>query len=180
MDAVEFDSSDPVASFAAVWRKIVTEPRVFFEALPPAGRLEPALVFALVCLVIGGFEVLLFGGGLRGMLLLVLLGAMRLAVGSAIVVLVARNLYDGQGGYEATLRVIGYSSAPAVAIGIPVVGHFAALYGAYLTILGVARAQGFDTVRSTLTILATIVTGFMIAHAIGVAPLFDRFNPLLR
>lgn len=179
MEARDFETSQPVAGFAAVWRAVVSDPRTFYAGLSPSGGFEGPLVFAAGCLAIGGFEVLLFGGGLRGMVLLVLLGLVRLTVGSAILVLVARKLYGGRGDYEATFRAVGYSSAAAVAIGVPFFRYFAALYGAYLTVLGVARAQGFDEVRATLTVAGAVLAGFLTARAVGASALFEAFDPLL-
>jgi hypothetical protein len=175
----EFDLKDPVASFGTVWKRVVLEPRAFFESLPPAG-LQPPLAFAAICLGIGAVEFLIFGGGIHGFIGLVAIGLLRLFVGTAIVALVAQQLFEGRGDYEATFRAVAYSMAVVVGIGIPVVKYFAALYGAYLVIVGVAKAQSFDTVRAVLTLLASAFAGLVIVYALGLGHWVGRVNPLFR
>jgi hypothetical protein len=180
LSSAEFDPKDPVNSFACVWQRVMLEPRAFFEGLPATGGLQPPLAFAAICLAIGAFGFMIFGGGLGGFLALLLIGLARLFVGSAIVALIAQQLFDGRGDYEATFRVLAYSIAPVVVIGIPVVKYFAALYAAYLIILGVAKAHSFDTVRAVLTLLATAAVALVLVYALGLGRWVHRVNPLLR
>ena len=109
-----------------------------------------------------------------------LLGLARLFIGSAIFTLVAQSLFDGKGDYEATFRAIGYSTAVAVAIGIPVIKYFAALYGLYLIIIGLARMHGFDTVRALSTTLLSLAVACVIVYAVGLGGCVASVNPLLR
>lgn len=176
----EFDTQDPTGSFFATWRKVVLEPRSFFEALPAAGGLQPSLVFALVCLAFGAFGFLIFGGGIKGFAGMLLIGVLRVFVGSAIVTLIAQQLFDGKGDYEATFRVLSYSTAVAVFVGIPVLKYFAALYGGYLVILGLARAHCFDTVRALLTAVLAVTVGCVVLHALHLGGPMHRINPLMR
>ena len=88
--AAEFDAKDPIGSFAGTWQKVIFEPREFFDALPPAGGLQPPLFFALICLGIAAFEFLIFGGGIKGFFALMIVGTARLFVGAAIVAVVLR------------------------------------------------------------------------------------------
>jgi hypothetical protein len=178
--AAEFDPKDPLASFGATWKKVMLEPRLFFDTLPPAGGLQPPLAFAAICLTIGGIEFMLFGGGIRGLIGLFAIGVLRLFVGTAIVALVAQQLFEGRGDYEATFRAIAYSMAVVALIGLPIVKYFAALYGAYLALVGIARAQSFDTVRALLTMLASAFAGMLTVYGLGLWPWMCRVNPLLR
>jgi hypothetical protein len=178
--AEEFNPRDPVGSFTSTWQRIVLDPRSFFERLPTAGGLEPALAFAAICLAIGALGFLLFGGGIRGLLAVLLIGLLRLFVGAAITTWVAQHLFEGQGDYEATFRVLCYSAAPAVAVGLPVIKFFAGLYAAYLVILGLSRAHSFDTVRAFLTGVVSAVVGFVIVHALHLGGIVHCANPLLR
>ena len=176
----EFDSKNPVASFGSTWQRVMLEPRAFFESLPPAGGLQAPLVFAAICLAIGAVEFMIFGGGIRGLFGVFAIGLLRLFVGTAIVALVAQQLFEGRGDYEATFRAVAYSMASVVGIGIPVVKYFAALYGAYLVIVGLAKAQSFDTVRALLTLLASAFAGLLIVYALGLGHWVCRVNPLFR
>jgi hypothetical protein len=147
--------------------------------LPVAGGLQAPLVFAVLCLAIGGFGYMIFGGGVRGWIGILLIGLMRLVIGAAIVTLIAQQLFEGRGDYEATFRVLGYSTAVAVFIGIPFVKYFAALYGAYLVIVGLAKAHAFDMARAMLTAVASVATGFVILYALHLGSWMYRVNPLL-
>jgi hypothetical protein len=178
--AEEFDPQDPIGSFAGTWQRVIREPRAFFDALPVAGGLRAPLVFAAICLGIGSFGFMIFGGGIRGFVGLMVIGLIRLFVGSAIVALIAQQLFEGRGDYEATFAALSYSTAVAVFVGIPVVKYFAALYGAYLVILGLAKVHAFDTVRALLTAVASVATGLVIMHALHLGACFHRVNPLLR
>ena len=177
---LEFDPQDPVTSYPATWQRAVLEPRSFFEGLPTSGGLQPALLFTAISLTIGGLGFLLFGGGVKGLLGLVILGLVRLFVGSAIVAFIAQQIFEGKGDYEATFRALGYSSAIVVFIGIPVIKYFAAIYGAYLAIIAIGRAHTFDNTRAFLTLLATGVVGLVIVYALGLWGLTQRVNPLFR
>jgi len=176
----EFDPQDPAGSFADTWQRVIVDPRAFFEALPASGGLQPPLLFTGICLTIGGLGFLVFGGGVKGLVGLVILGIVRLFIGTAIVAFIAQRIFDGRGDYEATFRAVGYTSAAAVFIGIPVIKYFAAIYGVYLAIIGLSRAQGFDNTKAFLTLVATAAVGFVIVHALGLWGVAHRVNPLFR
>ena len=180
MAGEEFNPNDPVASFTNTWQRVVLDPRGFFDELPPAGGLQAPFLFAMICFGIGGVSFLIFGGGIKGLLALMVLGAFRLFVGSAIVALIAQHLFDGRGDYESTFRALSYSAAPVVVLGIPLVKYVAALYGTYVAIVGIAKAHAFDNTRAVLTFVATAIVGIVIVHAFGLWGLAYRFNPLLR
>ena len=145
--SAEFDPKDPLASFVATWRRVLLEPRAFFEGLP-AGGLEPPLLFALICLAIGGFGFMIFGGRHQGI--------SGLAADRHPAPLRRRGdrfagSHSSSSTGTATTRrrfVARYSTAVAVVIGIPVIKYFAALYGIYLVILGLpARTPSIPCAR---------------------------------
>lgn len=179
MAAEEFNPQDPVTSFPEVWKRVVIEPRAFFAALPAAGGLQPPLAFAAVCFAIGGVEILVFGGGLKGLVGFVLVALVRLFFGAAVFVLIAQSLFEGRGDYEATFRALAYASAMAALIGIPLIKYFAALYGIYLAILGLEKAHAFDSVRAILCLAATVFTLLVAVHALGLGGMVHRHSPLL-
>src|SRR5262249_43169432 len=122
----------------------------------------------------------IFLGGLKGFFFVLVTGLVRLFVGSAIMALLAQQLFDGRGDYEATFRVLAYSTAPLVLIGVPVGKYFAALYAAYMMIIGVCKAHSFGGVRSVLTVLASVLVAGVLAYALGLGHLAHRANPLFR
>ncbi len=143
MDPAEFDRHDFVYSFGQVWKKIMTDPQGFFLAMPLTGGLANPLVFATLCLLIAGLGFLVSGSKLGLAVMLVGLGIVRLFIGAAFLLLVARKLFEGRGDFEATFRACAYAAAPVVLLWVPVVRYLAVLYSAYLLIIGLQRAQGF-------------------------------------
>lgn len=174
----ELDLDDPLSSYVDVWKRVVLEPRAFFDALPHEGGLLRPLAFAVITLFVGGIGVVLTGGGLGGFFFLLIAGPVRLFFVAALVAVVARGLFEGRGDYEATFRALAYSSAIFVFVGFPVVKFFAALYGIALAILGIAAAHSFDTVRATLTLVAGMIAAAVFAWALGFLGWAMRTNPL--
>jgi hypothetical protein len=167
MDPAEFDRRDFIYSFGQVWKKIVTDPQGFFLAMPLTGGLGNPLGFAVLCLLIAGVGFLASDGGLRLAVTLVLWGVVRLFLGAALLLLVARQLFEGRGDFEATFRACAYAAAPVVLLWVPVVKYLAVLYSAYLLIVGLQRAQGFDSVKAVLTVLLVIVAGVVLSFPFG-------------
>lgn len=145
--APEFTLSDPVNSFLAAVRAIVTTPVGFFGGIARRGDFVNPLVFALVCfevfVIVGGVVGLIgalvspergFFGALGSFLALVILmpviAAMVLFASAGIYHLVAYLIIKpSTSGFEATFRVLAYSSivllpmaAVALVAWIPVVG----------------------------------------------------------
>lgn len=175
----DFRPEDPINTYPETLKAALGKPKDFFDRLPVDGGLQAPLGFAALNFLIGGLGILLFGGGVKGMLGFVLWGLIGLALGAALVLLVARELFGGTGDYEATFRGIAYATAPALLIGVPVIQFFAALYLAYLTILGIARAQGTDNATAVLTLLVAKIAGVAIAYGLGLWSLALRVNPLV-
>ncbi|MGH7804962.1 MAG: YIP1 family protein [Candidatus Binatia bacterium] len=174
------DFRDPIGSFVPTWRRILLDPRAFYESLPLQGGLQAPATFAAICLAIGGVEFLVFGGGLKGALGFVVLGLVRLFLGAAIVTLVAENLFEGKGDYEATFRVLAYSTAIAAFLGLPILKFLAAIYGAFLVVVGLEAAHRFDAPRAVLTLIATAAVGAALIYAFGLWDLAQRVNPLFQ
>lgn len=177
--ADEFDAGDPLTSFGPTWTRILVDPRGFFETLPLEGGLRTPAIFAAICLAIGAFF-FLFAAGLKGALGFFILGLLRLFVGAAILALIAERVFDGRGDYEATFRVLAYTSAITVFVAIPVIKVFAAIYGAYLVAIGLEKAQRFDSPRAVLTMIVTMAVSVAMISALGLWPLARAVNPLLR
>jgi hypothetical protein len=152
----ELQTDNFLESFPGVLRRVVTEPRRFFEEMPVTGGLQNPTVFLLACLVICGIGFLIVGP--RGLALwIIVLGLIRTFVGAFVLMLVARHVFHGTGDYEATYRAVAYGSAPVVLAWIPFVRPLVALYALFLVIVGLERAQGFDATKAVLTILLSIL-----------------------
>lgn len=176
----DFRPEDPLNSYPETLKAALGGPKTFFGRLPVAGGLQAPLGFAAANLLIGGLGILLFGGGVKGMLGFFLWALIvGLAVGAALVLLVARELFGGTGDYEATFRGLAYATPPALLIGVPVLQFLAALYWAYLAILGIARAQETDLPHAVLTLLVAKIAGAAVVYGLGLWGLALRVNPLV-
>lgn len=162
----EFRTEQFADSFVGVWKRVMTDPRGFFQDMPTRGGVQPPLLFLVGCLIISGLGFLIFGP--RGFaLMLVLEGAIRSFVYAAVFAVVARQLFGGSGDYEATYRVVGYGSAPAALLWIPLVGRLAMLYAIFLMIVGLERVHGFDAVKSVLTVLLSTIVLVALGWTLG-------------
>ncbi len=162
----EFQTDDFAQSFVGVWRRITTEPRRFFQDMPVSGGIQNPLLFAAICLAVGGIGFLLIGP--RGKALPFVLGSIvRSFVYAALFLVIARQVFSGVGNYEATYRVVAYSMAPFVLYWIPVVGKLALLYSFFLVFVGLERVHGFDAVRSVLTLILSALVIGGVAWAFG-------------
>jgi hypothetical protein len=181
MDAAEFDRRDFIYSFGRVWKRVMTDPQGFFLAMPLTGGLGNPLGFAALCLFIAWSGFLICGGDLGVSLRFVLWGVVRLFVGAALLLLVARRLFEGKGGFETTFRATTYATAPVVLLWVPIVKYFAVLYSLYLLIIGLQRTQEFDGVKAVLTVLVAGIVGIFLSLPFGGpgrAWPFLRFSPL--
>lgn len=167
MDATEFDRSDLIYSFGQVWKKVMSDPRGFFPAMSLRGGLGNPLAFAALCLAIAGIGFLLSGRGLGFAVLAVVGGVVRLFIGAALLSLIARTLFEGRGDFEATFRVCAYATAPVVLLWLPGIRYLAALYIAYLVIVGLQRAHEFDSVKAVLTVGVTAIVGIVLSLPFG-------------
>jgi hypothetical protein len=158
----EFRTEQFADSFVGVWKRVVTDPRGFFQDMPTRGGLQAPLLFLVICLVITGLGFLVFGP--RGhALMFVIGGALRSFIYAAILVLIARQVFAGTGDYEGTYRVVAYGSAPLALLWVPLIGRIAGLYMLFLVIVGLERVHGFDAVKSVLTLLL----GSLVVLALG-------------
>ncbi len=167
MDAAEFDRSDFIYSFGYVWKKVMTDPRGFFPAMSLRGGLGNPLAFAAICLAIAGAGFLLGGRGMGFAVLVVVGGVVRLFISAALLSLIARTLFEGRGDFEATFRVCAYAAAPVVLLWVPGIRYLAALYLAYLVIIGLQRAHEFDSVKAVLTVGVTTIVGIFLSLPFG-------------
>jgi hypothetical protein len=179
-------------AFFATWREVVFAPRAFFGGLEPAGGVFWPLIFAALCLAVG----LLGGawgaaetanalvGGAGGVAVAALaVGAapafyvVAFVATAAFLHIVARG-FGGNAGFRATVRVVAYSQAAALAEILPAIGGILALvlrlslYG-----WGLAAVHGLSAKRAIglyAVLLVAVAGGVYFA-----AKLFAPFMALL-
>ena len=173
----EFTWDDPARSYASTWRRVLGAPREFFAAVPVAQGLQAPIGFLLVSLAIGGVGLVLFGWGWSALPRLVIGGFLRTILGAIVYWAVATRVFGGKGDYESTLRVLAYASAVTVFLFIPRIRILAALYGAFLVIVGLEQAHHFDATRSVLTVILSWVVALAVIYTLGIHHWIHPMHP---
>jgi hypothetical protein len=193
----DYDLSNPLESFADVVRRVVLQPVGFFAGLPRRGSLLNPLVFALICTeiaaIVGGILSLAGVGGafvtgygfqapenqgLGEFIGSVVFAPMGGAIGVFVVAGIAHLLVRlvvgaNNAGFGATFRVAAYTSVTSVVSWIPFVGGLLALYGIYLSVVGIREMHNTTTgkalvvvVLPAIVIVVLALLGLLVAGAI--------------
>ena len=168
----EFQTDNFADSFIGVWRRVITEPRAFFQDMPLSGGMQNPLIFLTISLAISALGFLIIGP--RGFALwFVPAGLIRSLLGALVLMVVARQLFGGTGDYEATYRAVAYAGAPLALLWLPLVKPLVGLASLFLVILGLERVHGFDAVKSAVTVLL----GLLVLAAVGriIGPSFGHW-----
>lgn len=185
----EFELSNPVNSFVDVVRGVVLGPVRFFAGLPRSGTLLNPLVFALICIVISALLsglLVLVGvqqnpgfnpnpqnaipstfaptSALASILFAPVGGAIGLFVAAAIQQLLVRLVVGtDNSGFGSTFKVASYSQVTGLVNWIPIVGPLLALYGLYLSIVGIREMHGTTTGKAALVVLIPFAVVLVVA-----------------
>jgi hypothetical protein len=198
-------SSEEAASFVDVVRRVVIRPVEFFASLPRGGNLLNPLLFALICTEISavlGWLLVLFGVGSEpgvnpnpqnlglpsiltpgspvvSVILALIGGAIGIFLASIIQQLLVRLIVGARNsGYAATFRVASYTQVTSLVNWVPIVGPLLALYGIYLSIVGIREMHGTTMGKAALVVLipfaVVLVVVLVILLAVGAMSLFQR------
>ena len=193
----EFNLQDPVNSFIGTVRALVFDPVAFFRGIPRQGNFVNPLLFVVICALVSGilsgimgFLVSLasrsqdFGGALAN-----LIGGIILApIGALIALFIASGVFHlfvlllvrpRNAGFEATLRVVSYSSVTRLISWIPIIGWIVGfVWGIVLWIFGIREVHATTTGKAALVVLIPVVVLLilgllLIAIGIGAALFFS-------
>jgi hypothetical protein len=193
----DYDLSNPLESFADVVRRVVLQPVGFFAGLPRRGSLLNPLVFALICTeiaaIVGGILSLAGVGGafvtgygfqapenqglgefVGSVVFAPIGGAIGVFVVAGIAHLLVRLVVGANNaGFGATFRVAAYTSVTSLVSWIPFVGGLLALYGIYLSVVGIREVHNTTTgkalvvvVLPAIVIVVLALLGLLVAGAI--------------
>ncbi len=198
----EFELSDPVNTFFDVVRSVVLQPVRFFAGLPRSGALLNPLLFALICIVISAVMsgVLVLAGvqptpgfnpnpqnaipstfaptsAIASIIFAPIGGAIGLFVAAAIQQLLVRLIVGANNsGFGATFRVASYTQVTSLVNWIPLVGPLLALYGLYLSIVGIREMHSTTMGKAALVILIPFAVALLVALVVLAAAGFAFFN----
>ena len=176
-------------SFVDVARSVLLQPVRFFGGLPRGRSLLNPLVFALVCIVVSailsGLLVLLgvqqnpgfnpnpqnaipstFAptSALASILFAPIGGAIGIFVAAAIQQLLVRLVVgENNQGFASTFKVASYTQVTALVNWVPVIGPLIALYGLYLSIVGIREIHGTTTGKAALVVLIPFLLVLVVA-----------------
>jgi hypothetical protein len=173
-------------AYFATATKCLLHPTKFFSRLPiDAGYLNPILfgVMTVVLSVVFAFiwnALLRSGGGLFVFLIgipFVVLGSfimipIALFVGSGILHLCLLLVRGANEGYQATFRVVSYSSVPSLFNVVPIVGSIASLWSIVLTVIGLREIHKTTTGKSIAAVLIPVA----VVIALAVVAALAAFN----
>jgi hypothetical protein len=202
--AGDYNLSHPINSFVDVARRVVLQPVRFFAGLPRDRNFVSPLLFALICieisailgwlLVISGVgtspgfnpnpqnaglpSVVAPGSPVASIILAPIGGAIGIILVALVQQLLVRLIVGARNsGFEATFRVASYTQVTSLVNWIPVVGPLLALYGIYLSIVGIREMHGTTTGKAALVVLIPFIVALLLAllalAVVGIA-LFAR------
>lgn len=156
MNESEFQLREGPKSFVRVWRRVMLDPKAFYNEMPPGGGFESPLVFLGTNALIYFILKVIAGGVVDAVnsLFLILLAYI---FGPGILMLSSQFIFQGEGDYEGTLRTCSYAGACLVLAWVPVVGIFAYLYSFYLIFLGTEKVHKLDATKAAITTLVAIL-----------------------
>lgn len=198
----EFELSNPVNSFVDVVRRVVLGPVRFFAGLPRGGTLLNPLVFALICILISAIlsGVLVLAdvqqnpgfnpnpqnaipstfaptSALASIIFAPIGGAIGLFVAAAIQQLLVRLVVgENNSGFASTFRVASYSQVTGLVNWIPIVGPLLALYGLYLSVVGIREMHATTTGKAALVVLIPFAVVLIVAVIVLAWVGFTVFN----
>lgn len=163
-----------MGSMVQTVKQSVLQPRPFFSKLPRRGGLLPPLLFAVSLQMLGSLVSLLwsmaFGNAVSQ--LIAMMGGSAVALGLLIPVLVLLNIVvwtaalhvslflvgGANEDFEATFRVVCYTSGVEIFNVIPIFGGVVkGIWQLYITVVGLREVQGVTTGRAVAAILIPFV-----------------------
>ena len=193
--AGDYNLSHPINSFVDVARRVVLQPVRFFAGLPRDRNFVSPLLFALICieisailgwlLVISGVgsspgfnpnpqnaglpSVVAPGSPLASIILAPIGGAVGILLVAIIQQILVRLIVGRtNSGFEATFRVASYTQVTSLVNWIPFIGPLLALYGIYLSVVGIRETHETTTGKAVLVVLIPFVVALLLAVLLAV------------
>jgi hypothetical protein len=119
------------------------------------------------------------GSALLGIIFAPIGGAIGLFIVAAIQQLLVRLIVgESNSGFGATFRVASYTQVTSLVNWIPIVGPVVALYGLYLSVIGLREVHATTTGKAALVVLipfaVVLVVVLIVVVAAGIAVLSQR------
>jgi hypothetical protein len=192
--AGDYNLSHPINSFVDVVRRVVLQPVRFFAGLPRDRNFVSPLLFALICIEISailGWLLVISGVGsspgfnpnpqnaglpsvvapaspVASIILAPIGGAVGILLVALIQQLLVRLIVGAtNSGFQATFRVASYTQVTSLVNWIPFIGPLLALYGIYLSIVGIREMHETTTGKAVLVVVLPFVVALLLALLLG-------------
>ena len=192
--AGDYNLSHPINSFVDVVRRVVLQPIRFFAGLPRDRNFVSPLLFALICIEISailGWLLVISGVGsspgfnpnpqnaglpsvvapaspVASIILAPIGGAVGILLVALIQQLLVRLIVGAtNSGFQATFRVASYTQVTSLVNWIPFIGPLLALYGIYLSIVGIREMHETTTGKAVLVVVLPFVVALLLALLLG-------------
>lgn len=162
-------------SFIEKTKMIIFNPKGFFDIMPQAGGYKDPLIFCTVITIIStilssvlsqalGLAVGKMANGIVSAMMSLIIGiilcpivwATALSIGALVDNSMLR-LFGGKGTYEATFRVLAYSTAMMLILWIPLAGFLTGIYQIYINLVGFRKVHSMTTGKVLAAMLIPIV-----------------------
>jgi len=182
-------------AFLTTLREVLFSPSQFYRRMPTSKGITHPLIFGLILGVLGGVFSLAWQRFFYLRLgqfpeiatiyfLIVIIGLpfivlITLYLGSAIIHLCLMVVGGNRRGFEATFRVIAYSSSTQIFALIPFVGSMIIpLYALVIEIIGLRESHGIGTGRAILAIFLPVIVIVALLLVVGIS-LFYKLSEFL-
>lgn len=166
--------------------KCLLTPTQFFSRLPTTGGFLNPILFTICSMVVSlalayAWTRLFTGGmGFFGLIFVIVAGMFVAALAVPIGLFLWSGILHGclllvggaQSGYEATFRVVSYSSVTSLFNVIPVVGNFASLWGMVLTVIGLRETHRTSTGKAAAAVAIPLAVVVVFVVSLAVMGLF--------
>ena len=159
---IDFEPRRPLISYLYLVYLMVTGPRVFFSAMSVDGGYMRPWLFVVMSLAAPFLLVTLFYRvtAFQLMYLMAPVGYLIMAGGFH---LFATGMLGGKANFQATFRVVAYTSFTAILGPIDILGMFSSLYGLFLAAHGMAAVHRINFPKGALSVLLTVL-GLMLIN----------------
>jgi len=172
------ESYGTLNAFFQTATKCLLTPTAFFSRLPRQGGFLNPILFGVMSIVVSFVLAYIWysllgrgGGGLFGFLIVIpfvvlsafIIVIIQLFLGSGILHLCLLLLGGANEGYQATFRVVSYSSVTWLFNTIPVVGTIASLWGIVLTVIGLREVHNTSTGKSVAAMAIPVGVVILVA-----------------
>ena len=188
----EFNLSDPVSRFVSTVVRVLTQPSNFFRGMARGGDFLSPAIFALICGLLSGvlagivglvFAPLFSGAGgigeaFAGGVVGLVLGVILAPIYSAVALLLTAGVYHllvlalvrpANAGFEATFRVVCYTSAIQLLTWIPILNIIAGIYGLYVAYFGIREVHATTQQRAAAVVAIPVLAVIVLAVLFGAA-----------